>query len=49
MRGMIAQEIAKLAGDKILKIIFYGTGLRGNILVRFEKIDQSRKKLKMKY
>ena len=46
MGGMIVQEIAKLAGDKILKLICYGTGPRGNIPGRFETIDQSRKKLK---
>ena len=47
MGGMIAQEIAKLAGDKILKLICYGTGPRGNIPGRFETIDQSREKLKI--
>ena len=46
MGGMIVQEIAKLAGDKILKLICYGTGPRGNIPGRFETIDQSREKLK---
>ena len=48
MGGMIVQEIAKIAGDKILKLICYGTGPRGNIPGRFETIDQSRKKLKIK-
>jgi pimeloyl-ACP methyl ester carboxylesterase len=47
MGGMIAQEITKLAGDKILKLICYGTGPRGNIPGRFETIDQSREKLKI--
>ena len=47
MGGMIVQEIAKLAGDKILKLICYGTGPIGNIPGRFETIDQSRKKLKI--
>ena len=47
MGGMIVQEIAKLAGDKILKLICYGTGPRGNMPGRFETIDQSRKKLKI--
>jgi len=46
MGGMIVQEIAKIAGEKILKLICYGTGPRGNIPGRFETIDQSRKKLK---
>ena len=47
MGGMIAQEIAKIAGDKILKLICYGTGPIGNIPGRFETIDQSREKLKI--
>ena len=47
MGGMIVQEIAKIAGDKILKLICYGTGPRGDIPGRFETIDQSRKNLKI--
>jgi len=47
MGGMIAQEMAKIAGEKIIKLICYGTGPRGNIPGRFETIDQSRKKLKV--
>ena len=47
MGGMIVQEIAKIAGDKILKLICYGTGPRGDIPGRFETIDLSRKKLKI--
>jgi len=47
MGGMIVQEIAKLVGDKILKLICYGTGPIGNIPGRFETIDQSREKLKI--
>ena len=47
MGGMIVQEMAKIAGDKILKLVCYGTGPRGNIPGRFETIDQSRKKLKI--
>jgi pimeloyl-ACP methyl ester carboxylesterase len=47
MGGMIVQEMTKLAGDKILKLICYGTGPIGNIPGRFETIDQSRKKLKI--
>ena len=47
MGGMIAQEIVKIAGEKILKLIFYGTGPRGNIPGRFETIDQSREQLKI--
>jgi pimeloyl-ACP methyl ester carboxylesterase len=47
MGGMIVQEIAKIEGDKILKLICYGTGPQGNIPGRFETIDQSRKKLQI--
>ena len=47
MGGMIVQEMTKLAGEKILKLICYGTGPIGNIPGRFETIDQSRKKLKI--
>ena len=46
MGGMISQEIAKLAGDKIQRLILYGTGPIGNIPGRFETIEDSRKKLK---
>ena len=46
MGGMIVQEMAKLEGEKILKLICYGTGPRGNIPGRFETIDQSQEKLK---
>jgi pimeloyl-ACP methyl ester carboxylesterase len=47
MGGMIVQEMVKLAGEKILKLICYGTGPRGNIPGRFETIDISREKLKI--
>mgnify|MGYP000871660639 CR=1 FL=1 len=47
MGGMIVQEMVKIDSDKILKLICYGTGPRGNIPGRFETIDQSRKKLKI--
>ena len=46
MGGMIVQEMSKIVGDKILKLICYGTGPRGNIPGRFETIEQSRAKLK---
>ena len=46
MGGMIVQEMVRLEGDKVLKLICYGTGPRGNIPGRFETIDQSREKLK---
>ena len=45
--GMIVQEIAKLAGDRILKLICYGTGPRGNIPGRFETIHETRNKIKI--
>ena len=44
---MIAQKIVRIASEKILKLICYGTGPRGNIPGRFETIDQSREKLKI--
>jgi len=47
MGGMIVQEMAKIAGEKILKLICYGTGPLGGIPGRFETIDQSREKLKI--
>jgi pimeloyl-ACP methyl ester carboxylesterase len=47
MGGMIVQEIAKIAGENIIRLIFYGTGPRGNMPGRFETIDQSREKLKI--
>ena len=47
MGGMIVQEMAKITGEKILKLICYGTGPRGNIPGRFETIEESREKLKI--
>ena len=47
MGGMVAQEMVKLSGKKILKLICYGTGPTGNIPGRFETIDESREKLKI--
>ena len=46
MGGMIVQEIAKLAGDKINKLICFATGSIGEIPGRFESIDETRKRLK---
>jgi len=46
MGGMVVQEMAKLAGDKIVKLICYGTGPIGDIPGRFETIDETRIKLK---
>ena len=47
MGGMIVQEMTKLAGEKIEKLICYGTGPRGEMPERFETIDQSRERLKL--
>ena len=46
MGGMIVQEMAKLAGEKIVKLVCYGTGPVGDIPGRFESMDESREKLK---
>ena len=46
MGGMIVQEIAKISGDKINKLICFATGSIGEIPGRFETIDTSIKKLK---
>ena len=46
MGGMIVQEMTKLAGEKIKKLICYGTGPIGNIPGRFETVNESRNKLK---
>jgi len=46
MGGMIVQEIAKIAGDRINKLICFATGSIGEIPGRFEPIDETRKRLK---
>ena len=46
MGGMIVQEMAKIAGEKIAKLICYGTGSIGDIPGRFESMDESKEKLK---
>ena len=46
MGGMIVQEMAKKSGDKILKLVCYSTGPRGEMPGRFETVDQSRENLK---
>jgi len=46
MGGMIVQEMAKKDGDKILKLVCYSTGHRGEMPGRFETVDQSRENLK---
>ena len=48
MGGMIAQEMAKKYGNKIVKLICYSTGPRGEMPGRFESVDQSRENLKKK-
>ena len=46
MGGMIVQEIAKLAEDRINKLICFATGSIGEIPGRFELIDETRRRLK---
>ena len=46
MGGMIVQEMAKIAGEKIAKLICYGTGSIGDIPGIFESMDKSKEKLK---
>ena len=46
MGGMIVQEMAKMEGNKITKLICYSTGPIGEMPDRFETIEQSRKNLK---
>ena len=48
MGGMIVQEMAKKRRDKILKLVCYSTGPRGEMPGRFETVDQSRENLKKK-
>jgi pimeloyl-ACP methyl ester carboxylesterase len=46
MGGMIVQEMAKKAGDKISKLVCYSTGPRGEMPGRFETVEQSRENLR---
>ena len=46
MGGMIVQEIAKIAGNRINKLICFATGSIGEIPGRFELIDETRRRLK---
>ena len=46
MGGMIVQEITKLIGNRVNKLICFATGSIGEIPGRFEKIDETREKLK---
>ena len=48
MGGMIVQEMAKKHGNKILKLVCYSAGPRGEMPGRFETVDQSRENLKKK-
>jgi len=45
MGGMIVQEIAKISGEKINKLICFATGSIGDIPGRFETMDESIKRL----
>ena len=46
MGGMIVQEMAKINGEKISKLVCYSTGPIGEVPGRFETIEKSREKLK---
>jgi len=46
MGGMIVQEMSKISGDKINKLICYATGSIGDIPGRFESMDTSRERLR---
>lgn len=45
MGGMIAQSIAAMVGDRVRKLILYGTGPLGFMPDRFEPIEASRERL----
>ena len=45
MGGMIVQEITKLIGDRVNKLICFATGSIGDIPGRFETMDETREKL----
>ena len=46
MGGMIVQEITKIVGERVNKLICFATGSIGEIPGRFETIDETRKRLK---
>jgi len=46
MGGMIVQEITKLIGNRVNKLICFATGSIGDIPGRFETMDETRKKLR---
>jgi ABC-type transporter lipoprotein component MlaA len=45
MGGMIVQEITKIVGDRVNKLICFATGSIGDIPGRFETMDETREKL----
>ena len=46
MGGMVVQEITKIVGGRVNKLICFATGSIGEIPGRFETIDETRKRLK---
>jgi len=46
MGGMVVQEMSKISGDKISKLICYSTGSIGKMPERFETIEESRQRFK---
>ena len=46
MGGMIVQEMVKISGERIKKLICFATGSIGDIPGRFEPIDTTRERLK---
>jgi pimeloyl-ACP methyl ester carboxylesterase len=46
MGGMIVQEMTKIDSEKILKLICYSTGAKGEMPGRFETVEQSKVNLK---
>jgi len=46
MGGMVVQEMVKISGDRVKKLICFATGSIGDIPGRFETIDATRERLK---
>ena len=46
MGGMIVQEMVKISGDRIKKLICFATGSIGDVPGRFESMDTTRERLK---
>ena len=46
MGGMIVQEMTKILGNRINKLICFATGSIGEIPGRFETMDETREKIK---